>query len=102
MSGILGKADLTAATNTTLYTVTAAKTGSFSVNFCNRNSTGVRVRLAMSVTSTPGVTEWIEYDAVIDGNGILERTGLVLDATKLVVAYSDTANVTVMVYGFEE
>jgi hypothetical protein len=34
--------------------------------------------------------------------GILERTGIVAEATKNVVVYSDVANVTASVYGYEE
>lgn len=101
-SGRLGAVDLAATTNTTVYTVPASKTASFSVNICNRNTSSVTVRLALSATGTPGVTEWIEYDAVIPGNGVLERTGLMLDTGKLVVAYSSTANVSVVAYGVEE
>jgi hypothetical protein len=101
-SGILGKANLSATTNTTVYTVPADKTATVNVSFCNRTNQMVTVRLAMSATGTPGNDEWLEYDAVIDSNGVLERTGLVLDATKQIVAYSSAAGVTVMAYGFEE
>jgi hypothetical protein len=101
-SGRLGAVDLSATTNTTVYTVPSAKTAAFSVNICNRNASAVTVRLALSATGTPGVTEWIEYDAPIAGNSVLERTGLILDTGKLVVAYSSTANVSVVAYGVEE
>lgn len=101
-SGRLGAVDLAATTNTTVYTVPASKTASFSVNICNRNASAVTVRLALAATGTPGVTEWIEYDAAISGNGVLERTGLMLDTGKLLVAYSSAANVSVVAYGVEE
>lgn len=101
-SGRLGAADLAATTNTTLYTVPVSKTSTFSVNFCNRNAFAVNVRIALASTSTPGVSEWIEYDAPIVGNGVLERTALVLDASKLLVVYSSAANVSAIAYGFEE
>lgn len=101
-SGRLGAVDLSATTNTTVYTVPATTTAAFSVSICNRNATAVTVRLALSATGTPGVTEWIEYDAPIAGNSVLERTGLILDAGKLVVAYASAANVSVLAYGVEE
>lgn len=101
-SGRLGAVDLAATTNTTVYTVPSAKTASFSVNICNRNASAVTVRLALAATGTPGAAEWIEYDAVIPGNGVLERTGLMLDTGKLVVAYASAANVSVVTYGVEE
>ena len=93
-SGRLGAVDLAATTNTTVYTVPGSKTAAFSVNICNRNASSITIRLALSATGTPGVTEWIEYDTVLVANGVLERTGLMLDTGKLVVAYSSTANVS--------
>ena len=101
-TGRLGASDLAATTNTSVYTVPASKIGTCTVSVCNRNATAVVVRLAIAATGTPGVTEWIEYGVSIPANGVLERTGLVIDATKIVVAYSDTANVSVVVWGFEE
>lgn len=101
-SGRLGAVDLAATTNTTVYTVPSAKTASFSVNICNRNASEVTVRLALAATGTPNAAEWIEYDSAIPGNGVLERTGLMLDTGKLVVAYASAANVSVVTYGVEE
>lgn len=101
-SGRLGAVNLAATTNTTVYTVPASKTASFSVNICNRNASAVTVRLALAATGTPSAAEWIEYDANLPGNGVLERTGLMLDTGKLVVAYASAANVSVVAYGVEE
>lgn len=101
-SGLLGAANLSAATNTTLYTVPVSKTASFSVNFCNRNTTSASVRLAIGSNATPAATDWLIYDVILAGNADLERTGLVLDASKLVVVYSSAANVTATAYGYEE
>jgi hypothetical protein len=101
-SGILGRADLAAATNTTIYTVPTAKVATISVNICNRNNNSVTVRLAIATTGTPASTDWILYDLIIQGNSVLERTGLVLDAAELVVVYSNLANVTAIAYGYEE
>jgi len=100
-SGRLGTANLAATTDTTIYTVPASTTSYFIINVCNRNATAVGVRIALADTATPGVDEYIEYDAEIPGNCVLERTGLVLDATKQVVVHSDTTNVSVVVYGNE-
>jgi hypothetical protein len=100
-SGILGQSNPTATTNTTVYTVPAAKTASFTVNICNRGSSAITARLAVAATSTPANGEWIEYDASIPANGVLERTGIVAEATKQVVAYVSAATASVNVYGYE-
>lgn len=100
-SGILGFTDLSATTNTSVYTVPAATTTSFSVCFTNRNSSSVTVRLAICATGTPANSEYIVYDAVVQANSSLERTGLVAQTGKIVVAYSSTANVSVQAYGYE-
>jgi hypothetical protein len=101
-SGKLGGASLAAATYTTLYTVPALTTASFSVNFANLNTVSVTIRLAIGTNATPAATDWLIYDVVIPGNGELERTGLVLGAANLVVAYSSATNVTATIYGYEE
>lgn len=101
-TGRLGAANLSATTNTTVYTVPSSTVGSFSVNLCNRNSSSVTVRLALAASDTPATTEWLEYDVPIPAQGVLERTGLVLDASKRVVAYASAANVSVVVWGYEE
>jgi hypothetical protein len=102
-SGILGQSAPSAATNTTVYTVPSAKVATFNVNLVNRGTAVATIRIAVSATGTPGNTEWIEYGAQLLANGgILERTGIVAEATKNVVVYSDVANVTASVYGYEE
>jgi hypothetical protein len=100
-SGILGQSNPTATTNTTVYTVPAATTATFTVNICNRGSSAITARLAVAATATPGNGEWLEYDASIPANGVLERTGIVAEATKQVVAYVSAATASVNVYGYE-
>ncbi len=101
-SGRLGASDLSATTNTSVYTVPASKLASFTVSVCNRNTSAVTVRLALAASGTPSATEWIEYDTSIQANSVLERTGIVLDASKIVVAYASTTGVSVVVWGIEE
>lgn len=102
-SGILGQFAPSAATNTTVYTVPTAKTATFNINIVNRGTAVATIRIGVSATGTPGNTEWIEYGAQILANGgILERTGLVAQAAKNVVVFSDVASTSVTVYGYEE
>ena len=92
-TGILGIADLAAATNTTVYTVPADTFAVITVNVTNRNAASRDVRVAISATTTPTGAEWIEFDTELLGNGSLERGGIVLDATKNVVVYSNSTDV---------
>lgn len=101
-TGTLGQAALTASTNTTLYTVPAGKTAIFNVSICNTNSTAVIVRLSVSGAATPVTAEYLEYEVTIPAYGVLERGGIVASAGKLIVGYSNTANVSFNVYGYEE
>ena len=101
-TGILGQSAPSATTNTTVYTVPSAKVATFNVNIVNRGSTAVLVRLAIAGTSSPANSEWIEYDASIEANGVLERSGFVAQAAENVVVYASTANTSVSVYGYEE
>lgn len=103
-SGRLGAVDLAATTNTLVHTGTASKITTCSVNFANRNASSITVRLAHlnGAIGTLANEDYIEYDVTILPNGVLERTGIVLAAAHTIVAYSDTANVSVQVWGWEE
>lgn len=101
-SGILGQSNPAAATNTTVYTVPASIVTTATVSICNTGISVARVRIALSGTGTPDASEWIEYDAEVSASGVLERTGIVLNAAERVVVFSDSAALAVSVYGFEE
>ena len=101
-SGTLGQSAPSATTNTTVYTVPAGKVATFTVSILNRGTASATVRLAIAATGTPGNAEYLEYDASIPANGVLERTGIVATAAKNVVVYASTANTSVNVHGYEE
>jgi hypothetical protein len=101
-SGVLGTpADLAAGTYTTLYTVPASTFAIASVSVVNRSNTALTVRLAVAAVSTPTNAEFIEYDSTIAPKGILERTGIVMQAGKLLVVYSSAVNCNALVFGIE-
>jgi hypothetical protein len=100
-SGILGQSSPAATTNTTVYTVPASTTSTFSISVCNRGTSAITARFAIAATGTPTDAEWIEYDASIPANGVLERSGIVAQAAERVVAYVSAATASVNVYGFE-
>ena len=100
-TGRLGAQDLAAATNTPLYTCPADTFAVVSVSLCNRANQATNIRMAIATTATPGNAEWIEYDTELLGKGVLERTGIVMDAGKVLVVYSNQANVSAVAFGLE-
>jgi len=99
-SGTFGQASLTAATNTTVFTVGVTPTV-LNVNMVNTTGTPIAVNLAVAASSTPSAGEYIEFQAIIPANGVLERGGIVATAGKLIVAFASFAGVSVNVYGYE-
>ena len=100
-TGRLGVQDLTANTDTTVYTVPVGTYAVANVSITNRNATAITLRLAMATTSTPNPEEFIEYDTVIIPNGVFERTGLVMQGGLNIVARANQGSVGVTVYGIE-
>lgn len=101
-TGRLGAADLAAATDTSLYTVPASKTASLTVSLCNRGAAAAKVRLALAAAAAPTNAEYLEFDVSIPANGVLERSGIIADAGKMIVVRSDVATVSAVAFGFEE
>jgi hypothetical protein len=101
-TGRLGAFDITATTNTTVYTCPASTFSVVTVSLCNRNASSTRtVRIAVASSSTPTAGEYIEYDASLLANGVLERTGIVVDAGKLIVVYASAVDISCVVMGIE-
>ena len=102
-SGILGtQASLQANSLTSIYQVPANTVSYLNFNVVNTNATPVTVRIALAASGTPATTEYSEYNAEVAGDGVLERTGIALQENKVLVALSNTANVSISVYGVEE
>lgn len=103
-TGRLGTANITTTADTTVYTVPATTFAVVSVNITNRSATtATAIRIAIASSATPTAAEYIEYGSSLVANGTLERTGLVMDAGKLIVVQTPTASPTlsVVVYGIE-
>jgi hypothetical protein len=100
-TGRLGASDLSAATNTTVYTVPADTFAVVTLSVCNRGTSPCTVQVAISSSATPTAAEYVEFDTALSAKGVLERTGLVLDAGKLLVVRSSAASVSAVAYGIE-
>lgn len=100
-TGRLGVADLSAATNTTLYTVPTSTFAVVTLNVVNRGASASTIRVAIASSATPADSEYIEFDTSLTAKGVLERTGIVMDAGKLLVVRSNSASVNAVVYGIE-
>ena len=103
-TGRLGAFNITTTADTTVYTVPASTFSVVTVSVVNRNTTtSVDIRIAVASSATPSLAEYIEYDSDIVASGVLERTGIVMDAGKLLVVSTPTATPTlsVVVMGIE-
>ena len=94
-------------TETILMTGTTGWDSTVNVRFTNRNATSVKVRLALvdepAGTALPvSLEDWLEYDAEILPNEVLEETGLAVPSEYTLVVSTDTAGVSVVAYGWEE
>lgn len=98
--GFLGRANLAAATDVLLFTASETPQ-TFNVRFANRNTTIVKLRVAIGLAggSAPALDEYVDYDVSALGSGILEDTGLVASAGEKIWVRSDTANVSVRAHG---
>ena len=103
-TGRLGTADFTvvgAGNNASLYIVPADTFSVVTLSICNRGNAAITVRVAVASLSTPTNAEFIEYDTEILAKGVLERTGIVMDANKILVVRTSATNVSAVAMGIE-
>lgn len=97
----LGAADLSADTDTLVYTAPSGKKASVNVSFCARTQ-AADIRLAVTSGGTPANADWVEYDVTLQQGGVLERTQIWMNANERLYARASAAGVSVVVYGPEE
>ena len=101
-TGILANQSLVATTYTKIYEPTADSFGVVTLNICNKNATSVEVRVAIATEpNIPAAGDYIEYNTTVLANGVLERTGIVIEAGRSIYCYSTQANTDIVVYGIE-
>ena len=101
-TGILASETLLAATYTSIYGPPTDTFSVVTVNICNKNSTSIQIRIAFATDpNLPSAGDYIEYDTEILPNGVLERSGIVIENGRTIYAYSTQANTDVVAYGIE-
>jgi len=102
-SGLLGSRDLQIADgNYLLYTTPASTTTTANIRFCNRNAVNARIKLGIGTGAAPAASDWIEFNAPVPPNGIVEDTLISLLAGEKIWVITDTNNISVRAYGVAE
>ena len=102
-TGRLASLDITnAATDTQLYAVPSSKVASFTLCMTNRTSSVIKVRIALTDTTSIGNDEYVAYDHSIYPNECYERSGFVLSQGQFVYVRASATGISAVVYGYEE
>lgn len=103
-TGVLGTLDCAATTYETVYTVPADTFSVVSLSVLNRTASNKTVRVAVTNTATPTApndADFVEYEVQLSPNGVLERTGLVMEAGRLISIYCSDTGVSAVAMGIE-
>ena len=105
-TGRLGVADLSAGGNgTSVYLCPASTFTVATISICNRGATASLIRVAITAndpaSAVPADSEFIEYDVSLAAKGVVERTGIVMQASQRIVVRSSAASVSAVAYGIE-
>jgi len=107
-TGLLGKQALAASTYTAVATVSVGKTATVNIRVINRdlvNTATIRLAICPSGYTAPSVPANADYiepvDIILQGGEVVEEIGMVMSVGEVVVAYANTAAITVRVHGFE-
>ena len=100
-SGVYGKVDVSSASTWTEVVAASAGTKVVTLNVANRQAAATTVRVALR-DAAGNVTnaDCIEYDVSLPANGVLERTGIVLDSSNGLHVYA-SAGVSAVAYGID-
>jgi len=100
-SGVYGKVDVSSANTWTQVVAASSGTKVATINVVNRQAAATTVRIALR-DAVGNVTDadCIEYDVSLPANGVLERTGIVLDSSNGLHVYASAA-VSAVAYGID-
>ena len=100
-SGVYGKVDVSSANTWTEVVAASAGIKVATITIVNRQATDTTVRVALR-DAVGNVTDadCIEYDVSLPANGVLERTGIVLDSSNGLHVYASAA-VSAVAYGID-
>ena len=100
-SGVYGKVDVSSSSTWTEVVAASAGTKVVTLNVANRQAAATTVRVALR-DAVGNITDadCIEYDVSLPANGVLERTGIVLDSSNGLHVYASAA-VSAVVYGID-
>ena len=100
-SGVYGKVDVSSASTWTEVVAASAGTKVATITIANRQAAATSVRIALR-DAVGNVTDadCIEYDVSLPANGVLERTGIVLDSSNGLHVYASAA-VSAVAYGID-
>ena len=100
-SGRIAAVDMEAGVNTVLYEMPTGRILVLNVGISNRNDEDVKIRLALvnGGLSDLADSDYLEFDTIIRATGVLERTGIALAGEQSLIGYSDTGNVSFIIWG---
>ena len=70
-------------------------------NVTNRSASAVTFRIAVAESGTPGNEDYYQYDTSLAANESFQRTGIMMDTTKVLVAYGSSGDISVVADGIE-
>ena len=93
---------MTAANNPVLaYTVPADTVTTATIAAVNTGNTPAAVKIYITTAASPGPSDAIEYGAVIQPGGVLERSCMPLGAGERIIVEATTSDVAIRIAGFE-
>lgn len=109
MASFLQNVDLAAGISTALYSSASNVDTTANIRVINRNTTSATVSVAIvaapdeaTALATISPADYIEYDAAVSANDILENTGIVIPPSHVVVVKASSGNVNAVIYGFTQ